>query len=196
MIKKAFLFLLGMYCIQFMFTACDPCECPTPITNSLVYKKVIVDQWNTNTNELISDSTTMVDKNSFGFYITVGYELTQIAKQIPFFRLNQLGFSQALACDCIFQNNIISDPIKSFKITVTDSINPTERIITHQFRTNYRGEYYQLDDLQLINENKLNRFHVELSNTTGISDTAIFTVSVYLESGLVISSDLHEVSFN
>lgn len=197
--KVVSLFLL--YVIPFVFSACV-CNC-----NKRAYERqytgVELSAWDTSgfRNEEITDAQ-MVSKNTFGlsFYINENYtEITSIQPTLDF---SSLGFASAyaLSCDCLPDDYTTLDPLNSIVISVINTENQEETIVTSNFEAyNFEGNLVTANELFAINQTDdywyPTGYQLDLVTVENIPNVAIFKVKIVLDSGAELIQQTNEIHF-
>jgi len=186
--------LLFLYVFQFIISSCTDCHC-----NSANYDKVYNDlelrAWDTSgfQNSEITDLTP-VSKNGFGLSVSVLFELNEVA--LNKVKWHSLGFASAYACDCPSDTYNIDDPIDTIQIMVLDTNTQSEFDITSQFRTkSHNGDEITLDALFENLADWQDGFQFDLKIEDNIPNAAIFTVKIYLESGIELVKQTPQINF-
>lgn len=195
--------LLLLYVAQFlMATHCTGgCDCQGITKYNVVYSDVELTAWDTSKfqNKIVESTAS---KNAFGIEISVHHDYDQIA----FFHKTYntalragFGFAYAWSCYCD-EEHYFPDPIASIRVDVMDVITQNEVDVTAHFTTN------SYDDSALTVEALLEQYkehkwsylnwQLDLTNSTDIPDTAVFTLVVTLESGITFTQQTDEISFS
>ena len=195
--KKKFLSLLGLYAFQFLLTACV-CNCPAVKTFNSVHTGFDLQSWDTSGfNDTETESTTY--KNAFGLSIYLDYSDEEATSSSINTSLSGFGFSSAYAwsCDCPFDIYLIPDPIVDVDIFVTNTITNERINITQNFES---SNYYDdtkitvkelFQDLDRWNDN----FRFDLIEFDNVPDSAVFTVSIKLDSGKELTQSTSKIEF-
>ncbi len=196
--KKLFSLVL-IYFFQFLVTSCETCECETPKTYEQTYDSVEIKTWDTSGFQ-IEEATSNVNKNSFGITVNLSFNLKEIAhfkQKLDVLDFSALGFSKAYACSCVPDDFINKDPVKSIEITVTNT--ETEQItnVTDNFISyNFNGEKINVRNIFNNNNSNFNgSFQIELATNNNIPNTAVFTITVILESGNTLTESTPIINF-
>ena len=195
--KKNLLALLGLYTFQFLFSACD-CNCPPVKTFNSVYTSFDLQSWDTSGfNNMETENKAY--KNAFGLSIYLNYSDEEATSTTMNTNLSGFGFSSAYAwsCDCPFDNYIIQDPIVDIDIFVTNAITNERINITQNFES---SNYYDdtkitvkelFQDLDRRNDN----FRFDLVEFDNVPDSAVFTISILLDSGKELTQNTGKIEF-
>jgi len=185
--------LLVFYIMQFMISSCVNCHCNSGNYDK-EYNGVEVKAWDTSgfqNNEIID--STPVFKNSFGLSVSVMFKLEEVSKT---FNLNSLGFNSAYACDCPGDSYHIADPINSITIIVQDVNTLNEMDVTSKFiAKSYNGEELTLTELFQNLDEWQDGFQFDLKYIDDIPDVSIFKVSIFLESGIELTTETQQINF-
>ena len=185
--------LLLFYVLQFIISSCVDCHCNTANYDK-IYNDLELRAWDTSgfQNSEIIDATP-VFKNAFGLSVSVLFELNEIA--LNSINYKSLGFASAYACDCIGDTYNIDDSIDSIIITVLDVNTQNEIDVTSKFIAKYNGNEITLSDLFENLEDWQDGFQFDLNNYDNIPNIAIFTVKIYLESGIELTKQTQQINF-
>ena len=194
--------LLLLYLAQFlMATDCTGCDCQGTTKYNVVYSDVELTAWDTSKfqNKIVEGT---VSKNAFGIEISVHHDYDQIAS---FHKTNNtaltagFGFAYAWSCDCVVEH-YFPDPIAFIRVGVTDVVTQNEIDITTHFTTNsYDDTALNIEALlEQYKEEKQSylNWQLDLTNTTDIPDSAVFTLVVTLESGITFTQQTDGISFS
>lgn len=192
--NKNFSALFLLYFLQFIATSCDPCSCDPYRTFERTYNGIELKAWDTSGFKNV-EAFDVVHKNSFGLTFSVDIELNQIAYFKSIFDLSSFGFTSAFACDCVPDEYININPVKSVIITVTDI--QTQEII--DVTNNFKG--YSYDDELTINELiEMNdgwhySYKIDMTEYNNIPNSSIFNIKIILESGTELTEQTQEINF-
>ena len=191
--KITFIFLI--YFVQFLVTSCDPCGCDPFRTFERVYNDLELKAWDTSRFRSV-EVTNSVHKNSFGLTISVEFELNQIAYLRPKLNWNSFGFTSAYACSCTPDEYINVDPITSIEIRMTNSENQEVTDVTDNFSTyGYGGEQLTINELFKDRDESHDGFRIDMTEYDNVPNSAIFTVKIFLESGIELIEKTQEINF-
>ncbi len=127
------------------------------------------------------------------------FELNQIAAYKPKLNLSSFGFTAAYAmsdCNCPSDEYINTDPIKSIKITVTNTQSNEVTNVTDNFTTyDYNGEQITISELFKIRADWHDGFQIDMTQYNNIPDSAIFQVNIILNSGTELIEKTQEINF-
>jgi len=180
---------------QFIVTACVPCKCDPKSTFERKYMGLELKAWDTSGFQN-SEIMGPVNKNSFGLTISVLFELKQIALYESSLKISSFGFASAYACSCPDDEYINVDPIDSIRILVTNTENQIEVIVTDNFTTyGYDGKKITIRELFEIKAEWHDGFQLDLTDYENIPDSSIFTVKIYLDSGIELTKQTEQINF-
>ena len=109
---------------------------------------------------------------------------------------NSFGFTPAYACSCPYDEYINVDPITSIKITVTNSENQEVIDVTDNFLTYaYDGEQLTISELFENRADWHDGFQMDMMEYDNIPNSSIFTVTIFLESGVELMERTQEIKF-
>lgn len=201
MIKKVARSLLCIYALQLLILSCgetDDCNCP-PVTN---FERSYTALEITALDSSSTPPSTIdgpVDRSSFALSIDIDFDVQQVAMRSHGFDFSGFGFATASACSCIGKRFVSDDPVASVRIEVTDVQSQQSVEITDQF---------SIADLVTQNEDVLSviqafeefrewpeAFQADLAVIDNIPDTAIFTVTLRLESGSEFVDQTAQINF-
>lgn len=201
MIKKVARSLLCIYALQLLILSCgetDDCNCP-PVTN---FERSYTALEITALDSSSTPPSTIdgpVDRSSFALSIDIDFDVQQVAMRSHGFDFSGFGFATASACSCIGKRFVSDDPVASVRIEVTDVQSQQSVEITDQF---------SIADLVTQNEDVLSviqafeefrewpeAFQADLAVIDNIPDTAIFTVTIRLESGSEFVDQTAQINF-
>ena len=193
MIKKAVLLSVFISLIQ-LFFSCDPCVCPDPQAYEIVYDEILVTAFNT-AGFYVNPVEDTVYKNAFGITLITNYEMVLIAANIS--GGTGLGFSSLMACDCITDSHTYADPISHANIYATDALNQETMDVTDKFVAfdPYANQQISINELFEQLEPWQDLFQFELADFDSIPNSAIFTVKLYLESGIKFIEHTEQINF-
>ena len=189
--SKSFIALVAIFFIQFL-ASCVSCDC-NPQSFQVEYDGITLTTWNTAgfSAEEVSDT---VYRNVFGLTLSVNFEPKKVS-QI----LNNFGFSRAYACDCIGDEYIYVDPIDYAEIFMTDVATNELHDVTDFFGAyGYSRELISLAELFSIQREWRewrDGFEFELVEFDSIPSSVVFSVNVYLESGLMFFEQTQQINF-
>ena len=201
MIKKVARSLLCIYALQLLIISCgetDDCNCP-PVTNFersyTALELAALDSSNTPPSTIDGP----VDRNSFALSIDIDFDVEQVAMRSHGFDFSGFGFATASACSCIGERFVSDDPVASVRVEVTDVQSQQVADVTDQFI---------IADLITQNEDILSvirafeeyrewpeAFQADLVVIDNIPDTAIFSVTILLESGREFVDQTAQINF-
>lgn len=192
MTKKSLISFVVFFVLQFIFS-CDPCKC-NPGTYEVKLEKLDVTAYNTSgfSTQLITDTIPWM---ALGLKIVLDVTQTRISNHVA--SVGSLGFSSALACDCIPDDYIYLDKIQDLKIIVRDVSTGKEALITDHFGfpgygganvTSLENYVSDLEPWGLI-------FQLDLVNGDDIPPSSIFKVVAFLDSGDTLSTETGQINF-
>ncbi len=190
---KSVTVLISIFAIQFVTSCVYRCTCDDSVTYEVIYESITVTPWNTsgfNASEEVTDS---VYRNAFGITLSVNFEPKEVSCSQTGF-----GFSKAMAwsCSCPDDEYTFVDPIAYAEVFVTN-VDTNEQIeVSSLFGTyGYDNELISLDELFDIRQEWHDGFQFELINFDSIPSSAIFTVNVYLQSGMKFTEQTQQINF-
>lgn len=184
--SKSIVVFILIFLVQ-LIISCNSCG-HDPVSYEIEYTGIIVHTWDTSGfyEKEVKDS---VSRNSFGLSFYPNYEMQEIAH----FQ-NNFSFSAALACDPAYP--AVTDPIDYAEIYVTDIVNDTLQNVTELFGAYmYTGELTSVSELFASQTEWFEEFRVELIQPDSIPPSAVFSVHLHLESGIMLSADTQQVNF-
>ena len=183
-----------------MATDCGDCGCGDYKEYNIVYKGVDFSVWDTSKFEAKAVDGA-VSKNAFGIKVYVKYDQNGIAfnHKTKSTSYASFGIAYARSCDCAPPKNHFPDPVKSIQITATDTANQNDINVTEKFTTKNNGDK-DLTITKLLENYKNQKqeylsWRLDLTDTTEIPATAIFTLTVTLDSGKTFTQQTEEISF-
>jgi hypothetical protein len=186
---KSIIALLSIFIIQFL-ASCGWCDC-NPQSYEVEYDGITIIPWNTagfNATEV----TDTVYRNAFGLTVSVNFEPKKVS-QI----MSNFGFSGAYACDCDGDEYNFVDPIDHAEIFMTDVTNDEKINVTEFFGAHgYSAELISLAELFSIRQEWHNGFQFELIEFDSIPASVVFSVNVYLASGIMFSEQTQRINFH
>ncbi len=191
--NKKIISLFFLYLIQFIVTSCDPCH--EVRTYERKYNGLEVRTWDTSGFQTSAIDGT-VNKNSFGLTLLVQSELNQIAYHQRKTSFSGFGFASAYAWSCPDDEYIIVDPIDSIEITVVNTENQKEIMVTDNFTTpGYDGEPITITELFEDRAEWHDSFQFDLTEYDKVPNSSIFKIKVFLESGIELTQETEIVAF-
>ncbi len=185
--------LLFIYLFQ-IIASCNTCDCGDMQTYEKTYNGIELKAWDTSgfQNEEVTDT---VYRNAFGLSVSVEFDLNEVTSHSKI-DLSSFGFMSAYACDCVEPKHIISDPIDTIEIIVTDTETQIETIVTDNFSTHdNNGNSITTSELFENREDWQDGFQFDLEDLSNIPNSSIFTVHINLESGIQLSETTEEINF-
>lgn len=193
---KKIIVLVSLYLFQFLATSCDICDCSEFGTFERNYNGLELEAWNTSGFQ-ISEIKGPINKNSFGITLSIQFDLKKIALNNQKSSFSGFGFASAMACDCRENEYINVDDIDTIEITVLNTENQVESIVTDNFTTiGYDGLPIKISALFENRADWQDGFQLDLQDFDMIPNTAIFKVNVFLASGAVLSEQTAIINFN
>ncbi|CAN0601612.1 unnamed protein product, partial [Ectocarpus sp. 12 AP-2014] len=137
--KKKLIALFWLYVLQFLATACNPCDCDVSDFES-TYTAIELEIYNTSGFQH-TIAETDIPKDAFGIVITLITNDVEITDRFLNLNLGSFGFNAALACDCDPPEYIFTDPIVSLEILVSDAVSNSNIDVTNSFTvTDFNGD--------------------------------------------------------
>lgn len=192
--RKKIIALFLLYALQFIATACSPCNCELEIYEK-TYIGVQTTPYDTSGfQNTVSENN--IPKNTFGLTIQLEFEQKQIAKHTNKLNIGSFGFNSALACDCRPPEFVVDDPTVAIEILVTDVLQNNTQEVTKNFTVpNFQNEAIPFATFFQNRSEWMDGFQLDLSIVENIPDTAIFTVNVLLESGTILTKSTNTITF-
>jgi len=191
--KIAVLFI--WFIAQIIYSAC--CK-NTSSAYERTFKSVSLSAWNTlGYHDKIVNGT--VPKFAFGLGIYFQFDDRQISFNSPNSNVGSFGFNSAMATKCISPRNSYKylDHIDSIEIVVVDLATDERINISKDF---YASKNTTLNE-QIIEDNRTGydkpyySYLVDLIEDAEVPDSVIFEVSVYLSSGITLTSRTDQINF-
>lgn len=182
-----FLFVLvGLFLLQF-FTSC--CR-DSPLSYQVEYHGMSITPWNTSGfNPTVASDTLF--RNTFGLSVQMEFEPEEVSYNLPSF-----GFSHSFAFQCPDDEFQYVDPVDYAEIFLTNLETQEQYEVTALFRMyGFDGEWVSVDEFFETHGDAYDGFQFELYEFEAIPSAVIFTVNVYLQSGVQFSENTQQINF-
>ena len=199
-LKPIQLVLILYFVPLLMATDCGGCGCAEYDKYNIVYKGVDFSAWDTSKFEA-KEVEGEVSKNAFGIKISVKQDEIGIAfnQKSNTTSYASFGIAYAWSCSCITPEYLCPDPIKTIQVTSTDIATKTVVNVTDKFTAKNGDQGHTITTLLEDHKKQEYNYHIywrlDLTDTTNIPETVIFTLTVSLDSGKTFTQETEAITF-
>ncbi|TDM00372.1 MAG: hypothetical protein C4K58_03920 [Flavobacteriaceae bacterium] len=202
--KNKILALFLIHALQFLALACagEDVDCPRTSTYETNITSIVLTPLSSSLNEIKPNSNPK--KSDFSLSIRTQVDKQKIAKVETKFNFGDFGFAKTYATTCASDKYYSKDPIESIQVLATNTATNETTNVTDHFIYQYINDYNFMNSKVIENSFPTKRddytetdyFQIGLYKTTNIPDSAIFTVTLTLESGNLVSQKTTIINFN
>lgn len=185
MIKKALLLSSIFFISQLLLSCIFGCNCPKVQQVESVVTNIEVHFLNKMNQTPLAEKDSLLARN---LLIKVNTLFEEVTNACNFYQHGILGFNTAYACDCIGNEYYLTDSVDYIKILVSKNDTAALHDVSASFGVWNYNDSIPVNMIDFFSENAgISNFEIELLDINTIPNTAIFTVELYLQSGIKFS---------